>query len=151
MLTITSEVERRIRSSSGTMRYVLQPVAQQAVTENANLNLGLTHVEILDAEYGKPFLSRSDLERAASGATEIAMRALGGLYVNVYLPTDAASIRDDLEKALVSERLLVSLTIGRDLAPADKAFSENWITGQRPAEDVTVWSSLPDVGLVVRR
>jgi hypothetical protein len=133
------------------MRYVLQPVAQQAVTENANLNLDLTHVEILDAEYAKPFLSRSDLERAAGGATEIALRALGGLYVNVYLPTDAASIRDDLEKALVSERLLVSLTIGGDLAPGDKAFFENWITGQRHAEDVTVWSGLPDVGLVIRR
>jgi hypothetical protein len=130
---------------------VLQPIAQQAVTEDANINLSLAHVEILDAECARAFLSQSDLERAAGGATGIALRALGGLHVNVYLPTDAASIRDDLEKALVSERLLVSLTIGGDLAPADKAFFENWITGQRHAEDVTVWSSLPDVGLVVRR
>lgn len=72
--------------------------------------------------------------------------------IYVYLPKDATPIREDLETALVSAQLLVSLTIGGDLPPADKAFFENWITGQRHAEDITIWSNrLPDLGLVVRR
>jgi hypothetical protein len=155
MLTITSEIERKVRKPSGALQFVLTPVAQQVALSNegAGADLDRTFITICNASWAEEHLRGEALLKARGGATEITAQSLGALYINVFVP-DAGGDRilSDLVQALLSQHLLVALTLGSELLPSDGSFFRGWLGGERHSEDITIWSDrIPEIGWVQPR